>query len=119
VVLRGVLFAVDRHQARNVTGVITGPAEVAVSDRPHLVLVGSGKFDAVERRRLFERAHPEVTIVPPATTSDRWRAIVPLGVVPGHPDTTTIGSYGLAGLMDQLDEIYPPSDDGHPDPLPG
>ena len=25
----------------------------------------------------------------------------------------------LAGLMDQLDEIYPPSDDGHPDPLPG
>ena len=90
-----------------------------MSDRPHLVLVGSGKFDAVERRRLFERAHPEVTIVPPATTSDRWRAIVPLGVVPGHPDTTTIGSYGLAGLMDQLDEIYPPSDDGHPDPLPG
>jgi len=24
-----VLFAVDRHQARNVTGVITGPVEVA------------------------------------------------------------------------------------------
>gem|GEM_PF-4469203 len=27
--LRGVLFAVDLHQARNVTGVITGPVEVA------------------------------------------------------------------------------------------
>jgi hypothetical protein len=25
-VLRAVLFAVDRHQARNITGVITGPA---------------------------------------------------------------------------------------------
>ena len=29
VVLRGVLFAVDRHQARNVTGVINGPAGAA------------------------------------------------------------------------------------------
>jgi hypothetical protein len=29
VVRRGVLFAVDRHQARNVTGVINGPVEVA------------------------------------------------------------------------------------------
>ena len=39
---------------------------------------------------------------------ERWRAIVPLGDVPGKPDTTTIGSYELAGMMDQLDEIYPP-----------
>jgi hypothetical protein len=29
VVLRGILFAVDRHQARNITGVINGPAEAA------------------------------------------------------------------------------------------
>ena len=28
-VLRAVLFAVDRHQARNITGVINGPAEAA------------------------------------------------------------------------------------------
>jgi hypothetical protein len=78
-----------------------------VTGRPHLVLAGPGKPDAVKRRLLFEQAHPRVTIVPPATTSDRWRAIVPLGSVPGQPDTTTIGSYRLAGLMDQLDEIYP------------
>jgi hypothetical protein len=26
VVLRGILFAVDRHQARNITGIIIGPA---------------------------------------------------------------------------------------------
>jgi hypothetical protein len=89
-----------------------------VSDRPRLVLVGGGKLDAVERRHLFERAHPEVTFVPPATVNDRWRAIVPLGKIPGHPDETTIGSYELAGLMNQLDEIYPPSDDGSPDQVP-
>ncbi len=29
VVLRGILFAVDRHQARNITGVINGPAGAA------------------------------------------------------------------------------------------
>jgi hypothetical protein len=89
-----------------------------VSDRPRLVLVGGGKLDAVERRHLFERAYPEVSFVPPATVNDRWRAIVPLGKIPGHPDETTIGSYELAGLMNQLDEIYPPSDDGSPDQVP-
>jgi hypothetical protein len=79
-----------------------------VSDRSHLILVGGGKLDAVERRHLLERAHPEVTFVPPATVNDHWRAIVPLGKIPGHPDETTIGSYELAGLMDQLEEIWPP-----------
>ncbi len=29
VVLRGILFAVDRHQARNITGVINGQAGAA------------------------------------------------------------------------------------------
>jgi hypothetical protein len=63
--------------------------------------------DAVPRWRLFELAHPEVTIVPPATPNDRWRAIVPLGKIPGRPDETTIGDWMLSGLMDQLKEIYP------------
>jgi hypothetical protein len=84
-----------------------------MTSRPHL-LVG----DAVPRRRLFELAHPEVAIVPPATPNDRWRAIVPLGSVPGQPDATTIGGWMLVDLMDQLDEIYPPSDDGNPDQAP-
>ena len=79
----------------------------AVTDRSHLTVVG-GQPGGVARRILFERAHPEVMILPPAGLNDRWRAIVPLGKIPGRPDQTTIGSYGLGGLMDRLDECYPP-----------
>jgi len=28
--------------------------------------------------------------------------------VPGEPTRTTLGAWDLGGLMDQLDEIYPP-----------
>jgi len=73
-----------------------------VTARPHL-LTG----DAVPRWRVFEQLHPEVTIIPPGTPNDRWRAIVPLGKIPGRTAETTIGDWMLAGLMDQLDEIYP------------
>jgi len=78
-----------------------------VNDR-HLKVVSS-QPGAVARRIVFERAHPEVAIVPPAGLSDRWRAIVPSGKIAGKPTETTIGSYGLGGLMDQLDECYPPA----------
>ena len=78
-----------------------------MSDRPHLAVAG-GQPGAVARRILFERAHPEVAIVVPVGLNGRWRGIVPFGKIPGRPDETTIGSYGLGGLMDQLDEIYPP-----------
>jgi len=67
-----------------------------VNDR-HLTVVGS-QPGGVARRILFERAHPEVAIVPPAGLSDRWRAIVSPGKIPGKPTETTIGSYGLGGL---------------------
>ncbi len=56
---------------------------------------------------MFEQLHPEVTIIPPGTPNDRWRAIVPLGKIPGRTAETTIGDWMLASLMDQLDEIYP------------
>ena len=75
--------------------------------RPHL-LTG----DAVPRWRVFEQLHPEVAIVPPAMPNDRWRAIVPLGKIPGRPDETTIGDWMLAGLMDQLDDMYPAGSQG-------
>ncbi len=78
-----------------------------MSDRRHLAVVG-GQPGAVARKIVFERAHPEVAILPPVGLNDRWRAIVPPGKIPGKPTETTLGSYGLGGLMDQLDECYPP-----------
>jgi hypothetical protein len=80
-----------------------------MTDRPHLTIVHGGKLDAVERRQLFERGHPEVTFVPPGTEYDSWRAVVPAGTIPGDLTATTLGAYELSGLMDQLDKLYPPA----------
>lgn len=67
---------------------------------------GSAVRDCVVRRRVFEAANPGVTIVTPGRHGDRWRAVLPLGILPD--DGTTIGARSLCGLMDKLDELYPP-----------
>ncbi len=61
--------------------------------------------DCVERRRQFETEQTGVTIVTPARPEDRWRAILPLGVLPD--DGTTLGARSLCDLMDKLDVLYP------------
>ena len=61
--------------------------------------------DCVERRRRFEAVQPGVIIVTPPRPDDRWRAILPLGVLPD--DGTTIGARSLCDLMDKLDALYP------------
>ncbi|HLN71104.1 MAG TPA: hypothetical protein VK280_28020 [Streptosporangiaceae bacterium] len=61
--------------------------------------------DCVERRRRFEAGQTGVTIVTPARPDDRWRAILPLGILPD--DGTTIGARSLCDLMDKLDALYP------------
>jgi hypothetical protein len=71
----------------------------------------------VERRRQFEAEQTDVTIVPPARPDDRWRAILPLGVLPD--DGTTIGARSLCDLMDKLDALYPVRRVGALAPLPG
>ncbi len=71
-----------------------------------LRVAGGGAEDPVIRRRQFEAAHPDVTILPPC--AGRWRAVVPPGLIPGDGTRTTLGAWDLGGLMDQLDEIYPP-----------
>jgi hypothetical protein len=48
-------------------------------------------------------------ILPPA--AGRWRAVVPPGLIPGDGTQTTLGAWDLAGLMDQLDAIYPGTDE--------
>ena len=60
--------------------------------------------DCVERRRRFEAEQTDVTIVTPARPEDRWRAILPLGVLPD--DGTTLGARSLCDLMDKLDALY-------------
>ena len=77
-----------------------------MNGRLDLALVSGGKPGPLERRKLFEHAHPDVAIVPPGTMNDPWRAIVRAGTIPGNPTATTLSSWQLAGLMDQLDEIY-------------
>ena len=66
---------------------------------------GPGVEDCVERRRRFEAEQTDVTIVTPARTGDRWRAILPLGVLPD--DGTTLGARSLCDLMNKLDGLYP------------
>ena len=72
-------------------------------------LLGSlshGAFrDCVERRRRFEAEQTDVTIVTPGRPDDRWRAILPLGVLPD--DGTIIGAWSLCDLMNKLDSLYP------------
>jgi hypothetical protein len=60
--------------------------------------------DCVERRRRFEAEQVDVTIVTPARPDDRWRAILPMGVLPD--DGTTLGARSLCDLMDKLDVLY-------------
>jgi hypothetical protein len=86
---------------------VPSPAAVMTGPHPHLRLVSVP--DPLDRRASFEAAHPDVTIVPPGNRlNGRWRAVVPAGMIPGDPTATTLGSWQLSGLMDQLDEIYPP-----------
>ena len=66
---------------------------------------GSAIQDCVERRRQFEAEQTDVTIVTPGRPGDRWRAILPLGVLPD--DGTTIGAWSLCNLMDKLGALYP------------
>jgi hypothetical protein len=61
--------------------------------------------DCVERRRRFEAEQTDVTIVTPARTGDRWRAILPMGMLPD--DGTTLGARSLCDLMNKLDGLYP------------
>lgn len=61
--------------------------------------------DALDRRKDFEAAHPEVTITPPGTLSAWWLARIPAAA--GDPERTLSG-WQLADLMDRLDQIWSP-----------
>jgi hypothetical protein len=69
----------------------------------------SPRDDPMARLHRFQGEHPEVTFTAPHMGGrGRYIAVVPAGSVPGDPREITKGSLDLAGLMDQLEEIYPP-----------
>jgi hypothetical protein len=80
-----------------------GPFTIPLSMRP-----GAIWRDHVPRRRAFERAHPDVTILPPDDRSSRWLALIDEDTVPGDNRSMAITRYELADLLDALDDLFPP-----------
>ena len=99
--------AVRRHPGRARTGLSGGAlAGLAVTGQDRPALPVDGREDSVTRRQRFEQVHPEAVILPPS--AGRWRAVVLPGLIPGDGPRTTLGAWDLGGLMDQLEEIWPP-----------
>ena len=74
---------------------------------------GMPRNDPVARLHRFQGEHPEVVFTAPHMGGrGRYIAVVPPGTIPGEPREITKGSLVLGGLMDQLDEIYPPDTSG-------
>jgi hypothetical protein len=79
------------------------------SQRPDLSIVGGvHAVGSAERRRVFEAAHPQVTIIPPATPTSRWLAVYPPGSDDDNPMSTMASAWELERLMDDLERIWPP-----------
>jgi len=69
----------------------------------------SPRRDSVARLHRFQGEHPEVQFIAPHMGGHgRFVAHVPAGTIPGEPREVTFHSLDLAGLMDQLDEVFPP-----------
>ena len=74
---------------------------------------GMPRNDPVARLHRFQGEHPEVVFTAPHMGGrGRFIAVVPPGSVPGESREITKGSLDLAGLMDQLEEIYPGDEPG-------
>jgi hypothetical protein len=94
VVMRGMMTAEQRRRA----------SPLRVLDGGQLL-----RRDAVDRLHQFQAEHPEVRFTAPHLGGHgRHIAVVPPGSAPGEAREVTVSSLDLAGLMDRLDEIYPP-----------
>jgi hypothetical protein len=85
----------------------------AAAGRGGLRAVDSGmaRNDPVARLHRFQGEHPEVQFTAPHMGGrGRYVAVVPAGAVPGDPREITVSSLDLAGLMDQLEENWPPQE---------
>lgn len=91
------------HGWRSATWFAVHQAGVLMGPRPF-----GSSTDPLVRRKRFETAHPEVTILPPATLNSRWLAVVPPGSVPDEPMRTTLSGWQLEELLAQLEQLWPP-----------
>ncbi len=79
--------------------------------RPTVIGGLSPRDDPVARLHRFQGEHPEVQFTAPHMGGrGRYLAVVPAGSVPGDPREITVNSLDLAGLMDQLEENWPPEE---------
>ncbi len=79
--------------------------------RPTVIGGLSPRDDPVARLHRFQGEHPEVQFTAPHMGGrGRSLAVVPAGSVPGDPREITVNSLDLAGLMDQLEENWPPEE---------
>ena len=56
------------------------------------------------RKAAFLAAHPDVVILTPPRPLDRWRAVLPGGMIGEAADGATLGAPDLEQLMDMLEE---------------
>jgi len=64
--------------------------------------------DAVPRWKRFQKAHPDVTILPPAAGGYRWLALIDDFLEAGKRWSITVTRYELADLLDALEKLFPP-----------
>ena len=67
--------------------------------------------DAVARLHQFQGEHPEVQFTSPTMGRyGQFTALIPPETIPGETREIILKSPDLCGLMDQLDDHFPPGD---------
>jgi hypothetical protein len=70
--------------------------------------------DSVTRLHQFQGEHPDVQFTSPTTgphAQSQYTALIPAGTIPGDGREIITRSADLRGLMDQLDDLFPPPDE--------
>ena len=77
----------------------------------HLRVIDGGRRDSVARLHQFQGDHPEVAFTSPTVGPySPYTALIPPQTIPGEVREITVKSPDLRGLMDQLDDLFTPSD---------
>ena len=72
----------------------------------------SPRRDSVARLHRFQGEYPQVLFTSPTTGRyGQFTALIPAGTIPSETREIIIKSPDLCGLMDQLDDLFPPAAD--------